>query len=135
MFYSTLSNYLDKWSKSLDGAEVFAWMKLVSAPNFEKDVEPAATFMLKHHPAVDLEVEQLFDEFSLLEQYINANLSRWASEGASTEHRWLETLKSLKQQNRPISNFSLLAQYAFAVPGSSAEAERLFSIIKGCLGT
>lgn len=134
IFYSNLSDYLDKWSKSLDGAETFAWMKLVTTPSFEKNVEPAASFILKHHPSADLDMEQLFDKFSLLEQCINVNLTRWASEGVSSKQRWLESLKSLKEQNRPIPNFSVLAQYAFAVPGSSAEVERLFSFIKDVWG-
>lgn len=109
LFYTSLSDYLEKWSRSLDGAEIYSWMKFVVVPNFEKDIEPAATFILEHHPAADLEMEQLFDEFSLLEQYtnlyINTNLSRWASEGLSTENRWLEMLKCLREQSRPTPNF------------------------------
>lgn len=48
----------------------------------------------------------------------------------SSESRWVEVIKYLKQQLRPISQISfLLVEYAFSIPGSSAEVERLFSII------
>lgn len=134
LFYSSLSNYLEKWSKSLDGAETFAWMKLNSVPNFEKEVEPAATFILHHHPSADLEIERLFDEFPLVKQYIDGALASWVSKKVSIEQRWLETLKSLAEQHHPTPNFSLLVQYALAIPGSSAEVERLFSIIKDVWG-
>lgn len=33
------------------------------------------------------------------------------------------------RQHRPITQLSLLVQYAFSIPGTSAEVERLFSII------
>jgi hypothetical protein len=46
------------------------------------------------------------------------------------ENRWCEILKNLKEQHQAIPNFSLLAQYALANPGTSAQVERLFSIIK-----
>ena len=41
----------------------------------------------------------------------------------------------LKNQLRPIPQFSLMGQYAFSIPGTSTEVERLFSIIKDVWGT
>lgn len=134
LFYSSLSGYLDKWLKSLDGTEVFPWMKLVNYIDFEKDVVPAANYFKEHHPNSDLSMDALYDEFALLQLYVTENLSRWSSSQTSTDHRWLELLKSFKDQYRPIPNTSTLAQYALAVPGTSTEVERLFSIIKDVWG-
>jgi hypothetical protein len=36
--------YLAKWSKSLDGMEIFQWMKLKRIPNFEQEVEPSLNY-------------------------------------------------------------------------------------------
>jgi hypothetical protein len=59
---------------------------------------------------------------------------RWNEEKIPSETRWIEVFKILAQHNRPLKNMSLLAQYAFAIPGSSAEVERLFSIINDVWG-
>lgn len=65
LFCTSLSQYLEKWSK-----EVFAWMKLISIPSFEKDIEPPASLILLHHPVAGLDMDRLFDEFPLLQQYV-----------------------------------------------------------------
>ena len=35
-FYAVLNEYLEKWSKSLDGTEIFCWMDLTSIPVLRK---------------------------------------------------------------------------------------------------
>lgn len=133
-FYSSLSGYLEKCAKSLDRTEIFAWQKLEKIPDFEKDVMPAARYLAEHHSAEVLEMDGLFDELRLFQQFVEGSLSKWSASKISTEDRWLELLKSLKEQCRPVPNFSLLAQYALAVPGTSTEVERLFSIINDIWG-
>lgn len=133
-FYTCLSAYLEKWSKSLDGNEIFEWMKLGKTFDFEIDVVPAAKYLIGHHGAADLDMDGLFDEFPLLQQYVDGNLIKWSVSKTSTEDHWPELLKSLSNQHRAVPNFSILAQYALAIPGSSTEVERLFSIIKNIWG-
>lgn len=82
---------------------------------------------------MEVKANDLYDE-PRIQQYVNGGLSRWAAAEVTTEKRWLEMLLSLKEQQRPTPNFSLLAQYALAIPGTSAEVERLFSMIKGIWG-
>lgn len=133
-FYACLSAYLDKWSKSLDGTEIFEWMKLAKAVDFEDDVVPAAKYLIDHHGDADLSMDELYDEFPFLQQFVNGYLAEWSASEMSTEDRWLTLLKSLNDQHRPLPNFSILAQYALAIPGTSTEVERLFSIIKNIWG-
>jgi hAT family C-terminal dimerisation region len=77
-------------------------------------------------------MDELYDEHTLLQQYVDKSLGRWVA--LPTEGRWLELLKSLNEEHRAIPNFSMLAQYALAIPGTSTEVERLFSIIKDVWG-
>lgn len=133
-FYSTLSNYLEKWSKSLDGAEVFGWMALTIVPDWEKDIKPSLLYASKRIGNEKIDADKVFDETNLLQQITTAKLESWTSIAASSQARWLDVFKTLNQQNRPIQNTSLLVQYAFAIPGSSTEAERLFSIINDVWG-
>jgi hypothetical protein len=120
-FYSSLSDYIEKWSKSLDGTEIFSWMQLIATPDWEKNVVPAAEFLLKHQPLASIKMDELYDEHTLLQQYAKKGLSRWEAIALPTEGRWLELLKSLKEEHR-------------AIPGTSTEVERLFSIIKDVWG-
>lgn len=101
-------------------------------PDWEKNVVPAAEFVLKHHPLASIKMDELYDEHTLLQQYVDKSLGRWVA--LPTEGRWLELLKSLNEEHRAIPNFSMLAQYALAIPGTSTEVERLFSIIKDVWG-
>lgn len=133
-FYSSLFEYLDKWSKSLDGNEIFMWMKLDKKPDFEKEILPAARYFVDHYSTEELCLDGLYDEFPLIEQFVENMLNKWSTLKTSAEDRWIQLLKSLSDQNRPVPNFKILAQYAFAVPGTSTEVERLFSIIKGIWG-
>lgn len=133
-FYSELNGYLLKWSRSLDGTEVFSWMTLTSSPDWEKDIRPSLMFIQQHHAREIIDEDTAFDEAHLLKQSIRENLFRWNEEKISSEQRWIEILKNLSSQNRPINQISLMVQYAFAIPGTSSEVERLFSIIKDVWG-
>lgn len=79
-------------------------------------------------------MDELYDEYTFLQQYVGKSLSRWEAIALPTEKRRLELLKSLKEEHRPIPNFSTLAQYALANPGTSTEVERLFSVITNVWG-
>jgi hypothetical protein len=78
--------------------------------------------------------DAVFDETFLLRQFAALNLSRWNEEQRPRESRWIETLKALNEQSRPINQISSLVQYAFAIPGTSTDVERLFSVINDVWG-
>lgn len=129
-FYTCLSTYLRKWSQSLDGAEIFNWMNLTSVPDWEKDVEPSIGYVIEHTGSnVVIEGDKVFDEINLLRDFVSDKLQAWTDSKASSESRWLEIFAIMNQQQRPLRQISLLVQYAFAIPGSSTEVERLFSVI------
>jgi len=74
-------------------------MKLAKAVDFESDVVPAAKYFIGHCVA-DLDMDGLYDEFPLLQQYVNRNLNQWTLSKMSTEDRWLELLLILNDQHR-----------------------------------
>jgi hypothetical protein len=89
---------------------------------------------LKHQPLAFIKMDELYDEHTHLQQYVDKSLGRREAIALPTEGRWLELLKSLNKEHRPIPNFSTLAQYALSIPGTSTEVESLFSIIKDVWG-
>lgn len=130
-FYSELCRYLLKWSRSLDGTEVFSWMSLFVPPDWEKDVKPAVEFIQQRFSPSLIDVDSAFDETFLLRAFVSENLVKWNAEEMPSEMRWTETFKGLNSQHRPINQLSLLVQYGFSIPGTSTEVERLFSVING----
>lgn len=133
-FYTILSEYLEKWSKSLDGTEVFCWMDLTSVPDWNKHVKPSLQYFSKHFNDNAIDDDIAFDETNLLCQIVQEKLIDWDNKKLTSDKRWLEIFALTTQQHRPLSNLSLLVQYAFAIPGSSTEVERLFSIINDVWG-
>lgn len=133
-FYITLSEYLEKWSKSLDGTEVFCWMDLTSSPDWIKHVKPSLQYFSKHFNDEAIDDDVAFDETNLLCQIVQDKFTDWSHKKLTSDKRWLEVFSFANQQHRPLKNLSLLVQYAFAIPGSSTEVERLFSIINDVWG-
>jgi hypothetical protein len=78
-----------------------------------------------------VKVDKIFDETNLLLQVLREKLASWNAGKVSCQDRWIELIKTMSDQNRPITQISLVVQYAFAIPGTSTEVERLFSIING----
>jgi hypothetical protein len=134
-FYEELLDYLENWSHSLDGAEIFSWLSLNFLPDWENDVKPSVKYIQARHGLETLNTDEVFDELDRLQQYMNGNLLRWEAEKVESDSRWNEAINNLKSQKRPIDQISLMVQYAFAIPGTSTEVERLFSIINDVWGS
>jgi hypothetical protein len=109
-------------------------MNLAVSPDWEKDIKPSVMFIQQHFARDLINMDSAFDETHLLKQFVEENLLKWIDSKVSSEQRWIETFKSLNSQNRQIKQISLLVQYAFAMPGTSTEVERLFSVINDVWG-
>jgi hypothetical protein len=108
-------------------------MKLKSIPNFEQEVEPSLNYARELIEEGLINADFVFYESNLLNQIVSSKIKSWSEEEVSSEMRWIDVFKELKLQNRPIINIELLVELAFAVPGSSTQVERLFSIINDTL--
>lgn len=110
-FYTTLSEYLEKWSTSLDGTQVFCWMDLASVPDWTMHVQPSLQYFSEHYNDDEIDDDTAFDETSLLCKLVQEKFSGWNNLKVTSEKRWLEVFALLAQQNRPINNLSMLVQY------------------------
>lgn len=133
-FYEALGEYLENWSETLDGTEVFSWMSLTSAPDWTEHIKPSLQYFVKHFGEGEIDSDDLFDETNLLCQIVGQKLTSWNEKSLKSDERWIEIFAAFSYQNRPLKQFSMLVQYAFAIPGSSTEVERLFSIINDVWG-
>lgn len=127
-FYKELVTYLEKWSQSLDGTEIFGWMNLTCVPDWENDVEPSLNYAIAHG-ASQIDADAVFDELQLIKQVVEKELPSWTEKGTSSESRWLQIFQTMNEEHRPIKDLTLLVEFAFAIPGTSTEVERLFSTI------
>lgn len=73
--------------------------------------------------------DEIFDELSLIKDFVLTKTHSWNSMNVSSESRWLEIFKYMNVQQRPVKNLSSLVEFAFSLPGTSTDVERLFSII------
>lgn len=74
-------------------------------------------------------VGKVFDEIGLMQDYVKIKLPTWSANKIQSESRWLDVFAYMKEQQRPLIHLSMLVEFAFALPGSSTDVERLFSII------
>jgi hypothetical protein len=72
---------------------------------------------------------------SLIESFIENHLAQWNQKSTAAENRWVQIFNFAESQNRTIDNLSLLLEFAFSIPGTSCEVERLFSIIGDIWGS
>lgn len=118
-FYTSLSFCLEKWSKTLDGTEVFTWMALTAVPDWEPTVKPSLKYATERIGPGIIDGDLVFDELHMIQGLIQDKFSSWADSRATSEARWMDIVKTTKERFRPINALSSLVQYAFAIPGSS----------------
>lgn len=69
-----------------------------------------------------------------MQDYVKLKLPSWSANKVQSEPRWLDIFGYMREQQRPVSNLSMLVEFAFSLPGSSTDVERLFSIINDVWG-
>jgi hypothetical protein len=132
-FYWGLNDYTIRWSQSLDGTGVFSWLNLVGFPLWNK-IEASIEFTNKITGG-KINGDKLFDEITMIKDFVHENSAIWNQEEISNQEKWLRIIKRCKDIERPVVQLSLLLEFAFCVPGTSTEVERLFSIINDTWGS
>jgi hypothetical protein len=131
-FYWGLHDYTLRWSESLDGTEVFSWLNLVGFPRWDQ-IEASVDFTNKK-TGEKINGDKLFDEITLIKDFVQENSANWTREEITNQEKWLKIFQRCRDLERPIEQLSLLVEYAFCLPGTSTEVERLFSIINDTWG-
>lgn len=130
-FYQAGIKYLRLWETSFDKANSFKWLTLHDDPTWE-DVEGSALTVLSVAPDT-INMDELFDERSSLIQILQHLKPKWASlpeeETPKTQEKWKEIFDSFSRSNVSFLNIFKIVEFTMCLPGTSAPAERIFSMM------
>lgn len=65
----------------------------------------------------------------MISDFIKEKIPTWTRENVKSDQRWVEAFKTCRDQELSVENLMKLVEFGFCLPGTSAEVERLFSII------
>lgn len=130
-FYEEIIDYLDRWGESLDGVENFEWMSMYKSPDWSQ-IEATYNFIIERHGASSAIIKQdsLFDEFSQMLFFTDEKKSTWIEKKVPAEKIWIEIFVHFRENSARLTNMEKLVEFAFCIPGTSMEVERIFSLIK-----
>lgn len=128
-FYLTLSEYLNKWMKTLEIFSAYSWMTLKKNPDrneVEKSIEYLTTKNIKINDT------HLFDQITavgkIMETEIKAN-SDWKHLNSS--EKWIVVFSKMsKDFPEQYIDIYTICEYVFSIPGHNANVERIFSMME-----
>lgn len=126
-FYERCLSYIDLWKDSFADAEKFMWIQN-SAITFP-ELEEAAERINRKIGRTAINTDELFDEVVLVKAYLSTNSETWKSDDMSCEEKWVLMMKHFGEKGISVANFSLVLEYIFSLPGTSAAVERVFSMM------
>lgn len=86
----------------------------------------------RNNSNIKLDEDNLFDEFSHVEQIFKSRIHEWQKNSAKVEVKWCEIFEYTKAHNIDTTNISNIVEYSLAIPGTNAAVERIFSTINVC---
>lgn len=130
-FYQAGINYLKLWENSFDKANKFKWLTLQNDPTWE-EMEASAIIVVSIVPN-SINVDQLFDERSSLVQVLRHLKPNWASQPKEftpkMHEKWTKIFDAFFRSNVSFLNIFKIIEFAMCLPGTSAPAERIFSMM------
>lgn len=120
--YRECNDYLKKWSASFSDFSCFKWMDL-NGKVLMKDVEKCVTFLKEKGYMID--DAKCRDQLSNLDTFLERNsteLGNW-----SCNDKWVKYFENSEQECH--SELLKIAEYFFALPGYSADVERIYSLL------
>ena len=129
VFYDTIIKYIELWEESFDGTSIFSWMILSRYPDWNVIEESYEYAVLRFGENLRnvISRDQLCDEYGLMRQFCMQNINQWLSNKTPCAEIWTAIFKEFRGK---LVNMEKLVEFAFALPGTSTEAERNFSLIK-----
>ncbi|KAL4122741.1 hypothetical protein QTP88_015022 [Uroleucon formosanum] len=131
LFYNTFLSYVEKWGCYFDQLKIFRWVQLINFPTWE-NVQKCIKFLMennRNNSNTKLDEDNLFDEFSHVEQIFKSRIHEWQKNSAKVEVKWYEIFEYTKAHNIDTTNISKIVEYSLAIPGTNAAVERIFSTI------
>lgn len=127
-FYRKVDKYLSNWENSFDGSEVFSWMFLSKIPTYE-EVQCSFKVANEKFGKNIADENELFNNYNDLKVYLQSHEQKYLREMDNSIEKWIDIFKHFKNCSVNMISLHKLVEYAFVLPGTSAEAERIFSII------
>lgn len=130
-FYSTIIDYIENWDKSFDGSRAFDWMSMTRFPDWST-VKNSFDFAVSRFGDKFRELvnrDQICDEFGLMKEFCEQNISDWRTNRTPCSEIWQQIFKEMSEQQTQLVNMEKLVEFAFCLPGTSTEVERVFSLI------
>ena len=127
-FYNCCNKYLEEWTTPLEEFKIFGWTLLENSIINWEDVVATVDFLTAK--GIEINDGKLLHEVDCANKYCNdTKISKWREEGLSSDMKWVEIFKHFNNNLIPHNNLLSVIQFAFALPGTNAAVERVFSII------
>lgn len=130
-FYQTAVDYLKNWESSFDGAIKFKWLTLNEEIRWD-EMEESATIINNIVPN-SVNLDELFDERSSLIYALKQLKPKWDAlpddQKPNSQGKWKEIFDAFTGSHVSFMNIFKLVEFAMCLPGTSAPAERIFSMM------
>ncbi|XP_031626296.1 uncharacterized protein LOC116342721 [Contarinia nasturtii] len=126
-FHRTVLKYLNDWTEWLDDVKVFSWIRLNNKVKWN-DIECAALWMTGRNYFNSVDMDKLFNQFSIMEAFLNVNENSIKEEKA-TDKKWVKIFRHFDEKSVPFSELLKLVEFALVIPATNATVERVFSHI------
>lgn len=124
-------SYLKRWTAFLDCLSPFSWTMLTKKPEWS-EIESSMQSMIEKGLFDSDKSSQLFEQFGHVNAFITAEKIGewvWVQNKTACEDRWVECFKHFEANGIVFTEISLIVEYIFCLPATSAPVERVFSHI------
>lgn len=116
-FKENTIEYLTKWMQWLSPLEKWEWVAMKTMPKWDEIVECIDDLIAKKFINAEI-VKQIHAEYAHLKPFIESSIAKWKEDNVSAEQRWLRVFEFLRTKDLPFTNFAILIEYAFTIPGN-----------------
>lgn len=121
--------YLKRWTAHLDCLSPFSWTLLTKKPEWS-EIENSMRSLIEKGLFDSDKSSELFEQFGHVNVFITAEkIGEWVQNKTASEDRWVECFKHFEANGIVFKEISMLLEYIFCLPSTSASVERLFAHI------
>lgn len=119
------------WTKQFGEVSDFAWATARKPPEWDLFKSTLKSIQEKGFLKEEGDVSvQMFRQFGYLKAYMTVEkISKWNSDKTPPDLRWVECFKHFDENEVPYHLISMIIQYIYCLPGTSASVERVFSAV------
>ena len=123
-FYDDLHTYMSNWTNWITPLTSFSWSNLKSQIHLDS-VVTSAVEINKMQSNQQIQIDNLTEQVQRINAYLDDNIVVWNRQSKSASFRWVEVLENVPN----IADIATMINFIFALPGTNAVCERLFSEI------